>query len=146
MHPHADPPVHPRALSFLHARAKAQARGDANMVRTMNVELARMGYADPRSADPAPVAVTAVLDAPRPKRAGRPKMPRCEHDVIASRCPVCLGEVEDDPSDDGPLDSPGDATGEFDPSDGLGVHSTEAALSEPENGSEDEAPTGAEED
>jgi len=110
VHPHADPPVHPRALSFLHARAKAQARGDANMVRTMNVELARMGYADPRSAEPAPAAATAVLDAPRPKRAGRPKMPRCEHDVIASRCPVCLGEVEDDPSDDGPLDSPGDAT------------------------------------
>ena len=143
MRPSAEPAIHPRAASFLHAREKAARRGDANMVRAMNIELGRMGYVDPHLAEVVPVAATAVLDPlidPKPKRAGRPKLPRCEHDAIAARCPICLGEVaEDEPLTDDPLGSQGDATGDFHPSDGLGAHSADAALREPENGREEVA-------
>jgi hypothetical protein len=73
---------------FRDARAKARARGDANMVRCMDVELSKLGYSEPMETTQAPEMETVVPEKPR---RGRKPYPRCEHGMIAERCPDCLG-------------------------------------------------------
>ncbi|HTG20904.1 MAG TPA: hypothetical protein VK681_12740 [Reyranella sp.] len=53
----------------------------------MNVELDRMGYRE--TVIPEPMETTM---APNPKK-GRPPKPRCEHNMIADRCPDCNDEL-----------------------------------------------------
>jgi len=72
---------------FLQERAKARSRGDRSVERCMNVELDRMGYRE--TVIPEPMETTM---APNPKK-GRPPKPRCEHNMIADRCPDCNDEL-----------------------------------------------------
>lgn len=62
------------------------------MVRTMDVELARLGADRPlplETTQATEVMEEAVPDKPR---RGRRPMPRCEHGMIADRCPDCSPE------------------------------------------------------
>ena len=72
---------------FRDALANARARGDAGMIRAMNVELGRLGVFETTQA---PVLEMAVPEKPR---RGRRPMPRCEHGMIAERCPDCNEEL-----------------------------------------------------
>jgi hypothetical protein len=73
---------------FLTERDRAYARGDAGIIRSMDAELRRLGIADTATiADP--TGRSGALKA----RGGRPKLPRCEHNNVAERCPVCNEEV-----------------------------------------------------
>ncbi len=84
--------MHPRAQMFLHERERARARGDRGVERCMNVELDRMGYRDPHPVETAVLDDGAVETAVPAKKGGRPKLPRCEHGNIASRCLECEDE------------------------------------------------------
>ena len=68
---------------FRDALANARARGDAGMVRAMNIELATYGVFETAVEEPLEMAV------PEKPRRGRRPMPRCEHDMILARCPDC---------------------------------------------------------
>lgn len=69
-------------------RERARALGDVGLERACNADLVRHGYRDQ------PLETTAVAEMPehavpeKPRR-GRPPRPRCEHDMIADRCPEC---------------------------------------------------------
>lgn len=73
---------------FLRERAKARARGDRGVERCMNVELNRMGYQEPPPVETTTAPPMETTMVPGPKK-GRPPKPRCEHDMILSRCPDC---------------------------------------------------------
>lgn len=70
---------------FMDARAAAVDRGDERLRRTMDVEIARLGYRVPETTQ-APVMEQAI---PEKSRRGRPPRPRCEHDMLLDRCPEC---------------------------------------------------------
>lgn len=103
--------IHPRAQSFMTARDRAEKRGDWNMVRCMNVELARMGYVDPATvAEPVSNGNGSVAVEEPKRKGGRPKLPRCEHGQIADRCQECADlELSGEP------DELGEDTRESDP-------------------------------
>ena len=85
--------MHPKLRMFLFERDRAYSRGDVGVIRSMNVELRRLGVADTATlANPTGkhAKATAVMD---PKPMGRPKLPRCEHGNIADRCPECNEEL-----------------------------------------------------
>lgn len=73
---------------FREARAKALSAGDQGMVRAMNVELATLGVFETTEA-----VDTLERTVPAKPRRGRKPMPRCEHDMIAARCPDCSGDT-----------------------------------------------------
>lgn len=77
-----------KTAMFREARAQARARGDMGMVRAMDVELARCGE-PPETAVDEPMLERAI--EAKPKRGRRP-LPRCEHNMILSRCPTCSPE------------------------------------------------------
>jgi hypothetical protein len=77
---------------FRETRANARARGDRGMVRNMDVELARMGAGETAMETTQDATVLETVVPEKPRRGRRP-MPRCEHDVIAARCPECMEEV-----------------------------------------------------
>ena len=100
-----------KVAMFLRESDRAYARGDGGIVRSMNVELRRLGVPDDATlANPAgrsrkpsqtvsepEVAVLEVEpsipdEEPRNK-GGRPKLPRCEHGNVADRCPDCNEEL-----------------------------------------------------
>ena len=68
---------------FTETRERAVRAGDGGMVRTMNVELARLGALETTQAAAMEHAVPE-----KPRRGRRPK-PRCEHGAIADRCAEC---------------------------------------------------------
>ncbi len=72
---------------FMSARAEAIARGDRRLARTMDVEIARLGYRAPERETMQ--AVTMEQAVPEKPRRGRPPKPRCEHDMLLDRCPDC---------------------------------------------------------
>jgi hypothetical protein len=71
---------------FREAFAHARARGDAGMIRAMNVELATLGVFETAQGPELELAV------PEKPRRGRRPLPRCEHDMILARCPTCSPE------------------------------------------------------
>lgn len=73
---------------FREQRAKAANVGDRGMVHCMDVELDRLGAFE--TTQDATVLETVVPEKPR---RGRRPMPRCEHDMIAERCPDCNPEL-----------------------------------------------------
>lgn len=89
--------MHPKIRMFLATRDDAYRRNDPGIVRSMNAELRRLGIPD-----------EATLQNPNGRRSlgrrireetapakspGRPKLPRCEHENIADRCPECNPEL-----------------------------------------------------
>lgn len=77
-----------RIASFRHARATARARGDAKMVRAMDLELSRLGDGL-ETTQAAPELEYAVPEA---AKRGRKPLPRCEHNLVADRCHLCNPE------------------------------------------------------
>jgi hypothetical protein len=75
-----------RIEMFRTARAKARARGDSNMVRCMDVELARLGVRD------RPVTEAAETEVEVKPRRGRKPKARCEHGTLPERCEICSPE------------------------------------------------------
>lgn len=66
-------------------------RTDPGMFRALTADLARLGHHDM----PQPDQETAIPDDMEravPRKAGRPKLPRCEHDRIIGRCVECEEE------------------------------------------------------
>ena len=85
--------THPKVAMFLQARDRAYSRGDTGVIRSMNVELRRLGVSDTATlANPTGkhAKATAVME---PKPMGRPKLPRCEHENVADRCEICNPEL-----------------------------------------------------
>lgn len=76
---------------FVNIRAAARQRGDFALADAMTGELERLGYREPVSG----AFETAVAEMPERAvpRKGRPKLPRCEHNQIADRCPDCNEEL-----------------------------------------------------
>jgi hypothetical protein len=72
--------------NFMDLRASAIANGDRKLARTMDVEIARLGYHPKMETTQAVVMEQAVPEKPR---RGRPPRPRCEHDMLLERCPEC---------------------------------------------------------
>lgn len=83
-------------------REYARGCGDVSLERACNVDLARYGYRDGATRGEPLETTEAVVEGQEqvvpasPKRGGRPKMPRCEHDNIVGRCPACDKEDNDD--------------------------------------------------
>ena len=75
---------------FRQALANARARGDAGMIRAMNVELATLGVFETTQG---PAGMEMELAVPEKPRRGRRPLPRCEHEMIAERCPTCNPEA-----------------------------------------------------
>lgn len=84
-------------IDRLAMRDYARGIGDVSLERACNADLARCGYRDaPPVREPEPLE-TVVPDPqeveravpPAPRRGGRPKLPRCEHNNIVGRCPAC---------------------------------------------------------
>jgi hypothetical protein len=75
-----------RIAEFKEALEAARARGDAGMERAMKVELATLGVFETVTPEPLEMAV--------PAKPGRRRMPRCEHDTIIPRCPLCYPEEQ----------------------------------------------------
>jgi hypothetical protein len=83
-----------RIEMFLSAREEAARHGDRNLVRSLNADLARLGYVDnvvgARETAVAPVLETPETPAVPPKnKGGRKRLPRCEHGKIEGRCRQC---------------------------------------------------------
>lgn len=71
-------------------RDQARALGDRPLEAAMTADLERMGIMD----EPEPVTgletvVPELLEYAVPRKVGRPKLPRCEHDRIVGRCEEC---------------------------------------------------------
>lgn len=69
-------------------RARARAHGDAGMVRMTDMELRRLGALETTQ----DTTVLEMTVPEKPRRGRRPK-PRCEHDMIADRCPECSDDA-----------------------------------------------------
>ena len=94
--------LHPKVHMFLRERDRAYARQDVGVIRSMNVELRRLGIPDTGTlADPSgkrsrsrkqsqEVPTTTEAESRSP---GRPKLPRCEHENVADRCLECNPEL-----------------------------------------------------
>lgn len=86
-----------RIQMFREARANARARGDLNMVHAMNVELATLGvFEENRATLSYETTQEPGLEekaVPEKPRRGRKPLPRCEHEMIAARCPECSEDV-----------------------------------------------------
>jgi hypothetical protein len=72
------------------ARDQARVLGDRSLEAAMTADLERMGVRD----EPEPVTgletvVPELLEFAVPRKSGRPKLPRCEHNMIVGRCPEC---------------------------------------------------------
>lgn len=89
--------MHPVVLDRLAERARARSLGDLSLERACNADLARYGYRDdaPETVVPDPGEMERAVP-PQPRRGGRPKLPRCEHDQIVGRCLACEQGDEDD--------------------------------------------------
>lgn len=74
---------------FQDTRAVAVAMGDNGLVRAMNAELASLGALETTL----PVDVMETVVPAKPRRGRRP-LPRCEHGMIAERCPDCDPESQ----------------------------------------------------
>ena len=82
---------------FMDVRSEAVARGDRRLQRTMDVEIARLGYRVPEGpfiSVEGPQETTQAVGlmeqaVPEKPRKGRPPKPRCEHDMLLDRCPDC---------------------------------------------------------
>lgn len=88
--------MHPKVQMFLTERDRAYARRDTGVIRSMNAELRRLGVSDTATvANPTGkrVRVRMTSEAVPVVKAGRPKLPRCEHENIADRCPECNPEL-----------------------------------------------------
>jgi hypothetical protein len=85
-------------IDRLAMRERARGIGDANLERACNADLALNGYRDENAlettVDPTDGFERAV--PPQPKRGGRPKLPRCEHNNIIGRCLECSEEGVDE--------------------------------------------------
>ncbi len=109
--------VHVRVAMFLRERDRARARGDWGVDRSLTADLRRLGVPDdattthpsglPRqvatavaepsseSIDESPASREQDEEHENEKKrgAGRPKLPRCEHGQIATRCHECNEEL-----------------------------------------------------
>jgi hypothetical protein len=84
--------IHPRVRMFLDNRDRALARGDGGVVRSMDAELRRLGVSDDATlANPTGEALP--IPSVSKSKTGL-KLPRCEHENVADRCPVCNPELE----------------------------------------------------
>ena len=84
--------MHQNVVMFLRARDRARAVNDPGLVRALTADLRRLGVSDAATlADPEGHPRNGTEPVPKGK-GGRPKLPRCEHDMIASRCPECSPE------------------------------------------------------
>jgi hypothetical protein len=68
-------------------RDQAHAIGDRSLEAAMTADLERMGIRD--ASVEFETAVPEPLELAVPRKGGRPKLPRCEHDMIVGRCPEC---------------------------------------------------------
>jgi hypothetical protein len=76
-----------KIADFRRMRAQARSAGDAGIARAMDLELAHLGEFETTQA---PALETAT---PAKPRRGRKPLPRCEHNLIASRCPDCADDA-----------------------------------------------------
>lgn len=85
--------MHPRVRMFLQERDRARARGDLGVIRSLTVELERLGVPPTATmADPSGKHATAATNTDK-RKPGRPKLPRCEHGGVMERCPECNDEA-----------------------------------------------------
>lgn len=74
-------------------RDQARALGDRSLEAATTADLERMGIRDEVPADRSygdfEMAVPERMEYAVPRKAGRPKLPRCEHDRIIGRCEEC---------------------------------------------------------
>lgn len=71
-------------------RDQAHVLGDHSLEAAMTADLGRMGVRDePESVTGLETVVPELLEYAVPRKAGRPKLPRCEHDRIIGRCDEC---------------------------------------------------------
>jgi hypothetical protein len=91
--------MHATVVDRLAMRKYARGIGDASLERACNADLARYGYRDdaPETTQADVLPERAV--PPAPQRAGRPKLPRCEHNNIVGRCDACEEEESTDGED-----------------------------------------------
>jgi hypothetical protein len=89
--------LHPKVRMFLYERDRARLRGDNGVIRSMNAELRRLNVPDEATlANPTGKRLKTKKEPEAvvpPKVGGRPKLPRCEHENIAERCPECNPEL-----------------------------------------------------
>lgn len=82
---------------FLQERDRAYARGDESVIRSLNLDLRRLGVPDNATmANPSGKSsrVRRERETVVPTKApGRPKMPRCEHENVVDRCEICNPEL-----------------------------------------------------
>lgn len=87
-----------RIEMFLSAREEAVRHGDRNLVRSLNADLARLGYVEAHVAAVRETAVAPAMEAPEtpvapPKnKGGRKRLPRCKHNKIEGRCRQCAAK------------------------------------------------------
>ena len=82
--------VHPKVQMFLRERDRAYERNDHGVIRSMNVELRRLGVSDDATlADPAGKHKRNGNGKPK----ARAKPLKCEHENVAERCEVCNPEL-----------------------------------------------------
>jgi hypothetical protein len=71
-------------------RDQARALGDRSLEAATTADLERMGVRDePELVTGLETVVPELLEYAVPRKAGRPKLPRCEHDRIIGRCDEC---------------------------------------------------------
>jgi hypothetical protein len=95
--------MHPTVADRLLMRERARGIGDVGLESACNADLSRLGYREEIDAAVDAVMETAVPDLEleravpeKPRRGGRPKLPRCEHNNIVGRCAACDEEEEQD--------------------------------------------------
>lgn len=74
---------------LLEMRDKASMAGDWAQVRSLEADLARVGYVEIPRIGGLETAVPSPLETAVLKKGGRPKLPRCEHGKIVGRCVAC---------------------------------------------------------
>ena len=90
--------THPKIRMFLETRDRAYERRDVGVIRSMNVELRRLGVVDDATlADPtgrtSRAGRTRESAPPAKKPKNGTKLARCEHENVAERCPECNPEL-----------------------------------------------------
>jgi len=88
---------------FLRERDRARARGDWGVWRSLTADLRRWGVPDdatlshptgqPRKAERSSVSVEEVFPDEKRKPGRPPRVPKCEHGVVADRCDECNPEI-----------------------------------------------------
>jgi hypothetical protein len=94
--------MHPTVVDRLRMREYARGIGDTGLESACNADLSRYGYRDNPEVSSAVETAEADVEGQeravpnKPRRGGRPPLPRCEHNNIVGRCGVCDDEEAQD--------------------------------------------------